>query len=341
MTFGLGVWYHTIVSCIIFECIPYIVLFPSIAFSRNLLELGFSQSEETAPMLAILLSTTSTNISSTTTIIISCTFPNATMGFDWDLVDTANSEIKSYFECSICLQLVDMDGLITNACSHCFCRNCLETWLSRASNHKTCPNCKTDLLPDVEPGPTAGPLVLNGQAVLAKPLHKANGLLSRMLKGIQVQCPVKNCTWQGAYGDSAAHIHNRSIHPSLAAPLLVPCQPSQEYPSCVTVSGAGTLQVNGLYVYKCTFKGFPFYQMAGQWMEREVVFAVHIQTMKTGNLRWFISIMETPQAKARESSFYRATREAVVPLLPPLSGWLCGQNGEIGVEPAPTLALTW
>lgn len=54
------------------------------------------------------------------------------------------NENEQQLTCSICLTVFDKNELhvSTTLCSHIFHENCLNEWLK---NHKTCPNCRTDV----------------------------------------------------------------------------------------------------------------------------------------------------------------------------------------------------
>ena len=79
------------------------------------------------------------------------------MGFENQRVRTDEAFV-SQFECIICQSLVDLDCLVTTACSHVFCRSCLVPWLERSQEENlpdgvlmaetvpTCPTCNQNLL---------------------------------------------------------------------------------------------------------------------------------------------------------------------------------------------------
>jgi hypothetical protein len=58
---------------------------------------------------------------------------------------TTQSQTRSTTECSICLEHVTGNKIITR-CKHEFHKSCLERWMEE---HATCPNCRSDI--DDEP----------------------------------------------------------------------------------------------------------------------------------------------------------------------------------------------
>jgi len=140
------------------------------------------------------------------------------MGFDVSLVQ---SEERHYgaFVCAICQNLVDLDGLVTTTCAHCFCKACLTTWLDRS--RRTCPTCNRDLLyanNHAAGGCAANShqsMMIGDHTVLVRPLRDAQPLAHRLLQSVLVRCPLRTtvaCSWKGDYGDLEAHLLSKTAH---------------------------------------------------------------------------------------------------------------------------------
>jgi DnaJ family protein C protein 7 len=138
------------------------------------------------------------------------------------------SEERHYgvFECLVCRNLVDLDALVTTACSHCFCRLCLHQWLERgmkgASSNSTreavipkCPTCNQDLLYSSNSVSVKySTMMIGNQAVTVQPLQTCQPLAHRVLKRMHVRCTLRgvNCTWKGDYGDLQSHLLSQTAH---------------------------------------------------------------------------------------------------------------------------------
>lgn len=134
------------------------------------------------------------------------------MGFDLSLVES-EERYHGAFVCAICQNLVDLDSLVTTACSHCFCKSCLPTWLERSYK---CPTCNQDLLYANNNDKTAiRSMMIGDRAVLVQSLQVAQPLAHRMLRSLLVRCPLHEsvqCHWKGDYGDVEAHLLSGSAH---------------------------------------------------------------------------------------------------------------------------------
>ena len=162
------------------------------------------------------------------------------MGFELHRIVSDECHYGQY-ECIICQSLVDLDCLVTTACSHVFCRLCLLSWidqqddmpsttsmlLSESSRIPKCPTCNQNLLfsssSDQRHYQTTNKMVQNtpasmmvgGRALLVQPLEVCQPLAHRVLKRIQVSCPlhhVSSCSWKGDYGDLQNHLLSPSAH---------------------------------------------------------------------------------------------------------------------------------
>ena len=144
------------------------------------------------------------------------------MGFDLALVES-DERYHGAFVCAICQNLVDLDGLVTTGCSHCFCKNCLPLWLQRSYR---CPTCNRDLLyANNTTSSSSGSnsncnnsqcMMIGDQTVLVQPLETAQPLAHRMLRSMLVLCPLHrdsvNCNWKGDYGDLQSHLLSSTAH---------------------------------------------------------------------------------------------------------------------------------
>lgn len=79
---------------------------------------------------------------------------------DIELV-TTHVVLNEYMTCPICLEDNIVEVRKIKQCSHAFCHNCIERWLSM---HKSCPVCKQDVqissisMVSAEPSSSASPL---------------------------------------------------------------------------------------------------------------------------------------------------------------------------------------
>ena len=133
------------------------------------------------------------------------------MGFDTSFI---LSEERHYdaFVCAICQTLVDLDCLVTTACSHCFCKACLTMWLK---SRRACPTCNRDLLyaNNTRNNNSHQSMMIGKNTVLVRPLKDAQPLAHRLLKSILVRCPLSTtvaCPWKGDYGDLEAHLLSKT-----------------------------------------------------------------------------------------------------------------------------------
>ena len=163
------------------------------------------------------------------------------MGLDLQHV-LSDTRHHGAFVCAICQNLVDLDVLVTTACSHCFCRSCLKQWLERKPTKSLdgsqaqdlppflmqqqrrtttplCPTCNHNLLysesstnnfhnhhPDT--------MMMGGHSILVQPLKDCQPLAYRVLKTVFVECPLQGveCTWKGDYGDLQSHLLSKTAH---------------------------------------------------------------------------------------------------------------------------------
>jgi len=129
--------------------------------------------------------------------------------------------------------LVDLDALVTTSCSHCFCRLCLYQWLTRKSDPiptemdpfglslppapipPKCPTCNHDLSYSANVLTSKySSMMMGDHTVTVQPLSSCQPLAHRVLKRIQVACPLKgvNCPWKGDYGDLQQHLLSETAH---------------------------------------------------------------------------------------------------------------------------------
>jgi DnaJ family protein C protein 7 len=133
------------------------------------------------------------------------------MGFDRDLV-LSDERHYGAFVCAICQNLIDLDALVTTACSHCFCKQCLPMWLEKAT---TCPTCNRDLLYSSNNDKKQASMMMGSHTVLVLPLEDSQPLAHRLLKTILVECPLRKgvpCQWKGDYGDLQTHLLSSTAH---------------------------------------------------------------------------------------------------------------------------------
>ncbi|KAL7567609.1 hypothetical protein ACA910_000205 [Epithemia clementina (nom. ined.)] len=177
------------------------------------------------------------------------------MGFELHRIVSDEYHYGQY-ECIICNELVDLDCLVTTACSHVFCRACLLPWIQQkeelflsqqlpstspfeaagSTKIPKCPTCNHNLLYSsssssvterqhgnkssstrnnmtVHSSPAS--MMVGGRALLIQPLEVCQPLAHRVLRRIQVSCPLQNvsfCHWKGDYGDLQDHLLSPSAH---------------------------------------------------------------------------------------------------------------------------------
>ena len=94
--------------------------------------------------------------------------------------DGENSTMSSNTtECAVCLSMLEkeeMARLLPN-CKHIFHAECIDKWLS---SHSTCPICRTEAQPRVQPESREGPADPSVGAPTAPPLERVNSGLSCM-----------------------------------------------------------------------------------------------------------------------------------------------------------------
>ena len=146
------------------------------------------------------------------------------------------------FVCAICQNLVDLDALVTTACSHCFCRSCLQQWLERkpinsgmedwppvqqhqrqtTNSTPSCPTCNHNLLYSESSATSShhhhhhpsSSMMMGGHAILVQKLQDCQPLAHRVLQTVFVECPLQgvDCTWKGDYGDLQSHLLSKTAH---------------------------------------------------------------------------------------------------------------------------------
>lgn len=135
------------------------------------------------------------------------------------------------FECAICQNLVGLDAVVTTPCSHVFCRLCLEKWLDRPREPPVdsgpgqyffpveyrCPTCNQDL--DYQSRnkqqSSKETIMIGGISIEARPLEEAQPLAYRVLRRIQIACPLlakHGCIWKGDYEDLTEHLLSETAH---------------------------------------------------------------------------------------------------------------------------------
>lgn len=133
------------------------------------------------------------------------------MGFEVERI-VSDQGHYGHFECTLCQRLVDLDCLVTTACSHCFCRRCWLAWLNQKKTsppEKRCPTCNENLHQDgLRTGKTS---------VLVQPLQLCQPLAHRVLGHTKVSCPLSSfhCGWEGNYSDVRDHLLTSTAHVTL------------------------------------------------------------------------------------------------------------------------------
>ncbi|CAJ1942004.1 unnamed protein product [Cylindrotheca closterium] len=153
------------------------------------------------------------------------------MGLEEDHV-ISDQRYHGHFECVICQSIVDLDCLVTTTCSHAFCRQCLKFWLE--TDKTTCPTCSRDLLYSSNATSSSHDsksyMMIGCKSVMVQPLSKDQPLAYRLLKSINVKCPLRKtlgCTWSGDYGDLQNHLLSAD-HDALEQQS--PSSPAQQTP---------------------------------------------------------------------------------------------------------------
>lgn len=130
-----------------------------------------------------------------------CSRRNATMaGLPLSLVLSDDHHAK-HFVCAVCQCLAEDQASITTACSHVFCRACLDEWLRHSaanSPEHRCPTCQT-------------PISARGGV---QPLRSGCPLGWRVMASVQVRCPLheQGCAWTGDYGELQSHLTSSTEH---------------------------------------------------------------------------------------------------------------------------------
>ena len=183
------------------------------------------------------------------------------MGLDTSYV-LSEEGMTHPFECSICQNLVDLDALVTTSCSHCFCRLCLYQWLTRKSDPiptemdpfglsippapvpPKCPTCNHDLSYSANVLTSKySSMMMGDHTVTVQPLATCQPLAHRVLKRIQVACPLKgvNCPWKGDYGDLQQHLLSETAHIAIVSTE----NPTDTGTVTNTVSSADVMEEDG------------------------------------------------------------------------------------------------
>lgn len=123
------------------------------------------------------------------------------------------------FVCGKCSLLVSLDSVVTTACSHVYCRKCLETIVAAAflqQTNCTCTVCGLNL-EEINSSsntiPSSGSMQFGSTRVAARPLPESQPLAFLCLQRVQVKCCSReNCHWRGDYQDvlkhTLSHIHS-------------------------------------------------------------------------------------------------------------------------------------
>jgi len=103
-------------------------------------------------------------------------------------------------------------------------------------------------------------------------------------------------------------------------------------PEAILVSGAGSEEVNGMYVRTECYgsNGAPRFVMAGKWHGKAVRFDLCLCRMLSEKMSWFITIQDSvAPGTCRDIDFYQVTSSAKGnPKLPPSKGWKAVAQGE-------------
>jgi hypothetical protein len=250
------------------------------------------------------------------------TTPYRTMGFDWDFVEGADATIKSQFECGICMQLADLNCVITTECSHCFCHDCLKTWCAKRINKEDipCPLCQTDLTAKNAKTPSSEEEDFELDDIAKVWWLQGVGILTRSFYNIRVRCPVPGCSWTGTYLDSTAHV---------VVPFFQSTYPVMHFPQRLAVSGAGVPQVNGVYditdkwhfewpSYQMKVQEFPHPFQSGVTVSSCIIRVIEVETEKT---RWVLALESKGGGQMYEE--YILDRCGLPSPYPSPDGWKC------------------
>ncbi len=98
------------------------------------------------------------------------------------------------FSCPVCYSIPDLVDAVHTKCSHIFCANCIQTWMTRSDK---CPTCQVHL---------------NPSDIL--PLSQGNKLGYRVLGCLRVKCPLfkVGCKWVGDLSELHDHLTNSGDH---------------------------------------------------------------------------------------------------------------------------------
>jgi len=163
------------------------------------------------------------------------------MGLTQEQILSDESHYGSFL-CNICTNLVELSqALVTEPCSHTFCRRCLESWFEitdeddpnvwiRHSHNRPnrsvrrdrlrCPTCNASLLRNGPSHSDGGRSSCTGKLMVTKCaavqlLEDYEPLAFRVLKKVRVNCPLSKvcgCSWKGDYGDLQVHLNSDSAH---------------------------------------------------------------------------------------------------------------------------------
>ena len=127
------------------------------------------------------------------------------MGLETKFV-ASQEPLHQHYTCGVCEELVDLDCLITTACSHVACRRCLAKHLAV---EKSCPTCHQGFVESTHDGGNKMAF-----ANFVQPLQLCQPLAYRVLQDFQVCCPLPslNCGWKGRYADLRLHLLDRAAH---------------------------------------------------------------------------------------------------------------------------------
>ncbi|GKY92469.1 hypothetical protein MPSEU_000217300 [Mayamaea pseudoterrestris] len=158
----------------------------------------------------------------------------------------------SPFVCQLCECLCSLDALVTDACSHPFCRSCLESHVASCSQ---CPTCQQSIiLTESSNGEetirSARYIMLGSSATMAHPIKTAQPLAYQLLCAVQVACIIQSsktealkadkevtmihtCEWIGDYAHFHEHISEHHNHSSASDTALakIPVKTSQQLTS--------------------------------------------------------------------------------------------------------------
>jgi DnaJ family protein C protein 7 len=125
------------------------------------------------------------------------------------------SDEKHYgeFICVVCLNVAALDAVVATRCSHAFCIDCLQSWVSqRGGPPHRCPACSADLV-EHDPTKRSCSMNVNGARIAAQPMSEGQPLAYRVFGRIQIRCPHRkkhHCSWEGDYNALRGHLANHS-----------------------------------------------------------------------------------------------------------------------------------